>query len=77
MLKFECDCIKEAFTGLMFVIMQLAVQVAWAHIDAAGPMWDDDAGGATGWGAALLARWVVTFFKQAHTVAVHGFKQIP
>ena len=49
--------------------------MAWAHIDAAGPMWSDDDGGATGWGAATLARWVVAFFKQAHTVAVHGFKQ--
>ncbi len=52
------------------------LQVAWAHIDAAGPIWDDNEGGATGWGAATLARWVVSFFKQAHTVAVHEFKQI-
>merc|ERR1719478_2068042 len=29
----------------------------WAHLDIAGPVWDD-AKGATGYGAKLLARWV-------------------
>ena len=29
----------------------------WAHLDIAGPVWDD-AKGATGYGAKVLARWV-------------------
>ena len=29
----------------------------WAHIDIAGPVWDDERG-ATGYGAKTLARWV-------------------
>ena len=32
--------------------------VEWAHVDMAGPVWDDKQGGATGFGAATLARWV-------------------
>jgi leucyl aminopeptidase len=28
--------------------------VAWAHLDIAGPAWDDKAGGATGFGVATL-----------------------
>ena len=32
--------------------------VEWAHIDMAGPVWDDKQGGATGFGAATLAQWV-------------------
>eukprot|EP00191_Tetraselmis_sp_GSL018_P004271 CAMPEP_0177612168 /NCGR_PEP_ID=MMETSP0419_2-20121207/21028_1 /TAXON_ID=582737 /ORGANISM="Tetraselmis sp., Strain GSL018" /LENGTH=528 /DNA_ID=CAMNT_0019108241 /DNA_START=231 /DNA_END=1817 /DNA_ORIENTATION=+ len=32
--------------------------VEWTHIDMAGPVWDDKRGGATGYGAALLASWV-------------------
>ena len=30
----------------------------WAHLDIAGPVWDDKKGGATGFGAATLAKWV-------------------
>jgi len=32
--------------------------IEWAHIDMAGPVWDDAQGGATGWGARTLAHWV-------------------
>lgn len=32
-------------------------KVEWSHLDIAGPVWDDKAGGATGYGAALLAEW--------------------
>ena len=32
--------------------------VSWAHLDIAGPVWDDKAG-ATGYGAATLTQWVI------------------
>ena len=32
--------------------------VSWAHLDIAGPVWDDKAG-ATGYGAATLTHWVL------------------
>ena len=35
----------------------LWVQVEWAHVDIAGPAWDEKAGGATGFGALTLAQW--------------------
>jgi hypothetical protein len=35
------------------------LQVEWSHIDAAGPVWRDADGGATGYGAQLLAEWCV------------------
>ena len=30
----------------------------WAHLDIAGPVWDDKKGGATGFGATTLAKWI-------------------
>lgn len=35
------------------------LQVEWAHIDMAGPVWRDKDGGATGFGAQMLAEWAV------------------
>lgn len=32
---------------------------AWAHLDIAGPAWDDAAGGATGFGVATLVEWAL------------------
>ena len=34
-------------------------QVEWAHVDIAGPAWDEKAGGATGFGATTLAEWAI------------------
>jgi leucyl aminopeptidase len=34
-------------------------KVEWAHLDIAGPVWDDKAAVATGFGAQLLAEWAV------------------
>ncbi|PSC76746.1 aminopeptidase family isoform B [Micractinium conductrix] len=34
-------------------------KVQWCHIDIAGPAWRDKDGGATGFGAQLLAEWAV------------------
>jgi leucyl aminopeptidase len=31
--------------------------VEWAHLDIAGPVWDEKASLPTGYGAALLAQW--------------------
>ena len=31
----------------------------WAHLDIAGPVWQDKVGGATGFGAQLLAEWAI------------------
>lgn len=32
----------------------------WAHIDIAGPVWDNKASGATGYGVKLLVDWIET-----------------
>lgn len=37
----------------------------WAHLDIAGPVWDDKSGGATGFGAQLLAEWAIAQGKVA------------
>ena len=37
----------------------MGMQVEWAHIDIAGPAWDEKQGQATGFGAAVLAEWVL------------------
>lgn len=37
----------------------MAVQVEWAHLDIAGPAWNDKQGGATGFGAHVLTEWAV------------------
>lgn len=31
----------------------------WAHLDIAGPVWDEKAGLPTGYGAATLAEWAI------------------
>lgn len=31
----------------------------WSHLDIAGPVWNDKVGGATGFGAQLLAEWAI------------------
>ena len=32
----------------------------WAHIDMAGPVWDEKEGGATGFGVGTLAQYAVS-----------------
>ena len=39
------------------VFISVPLQVEWAHVDIAGPAWDEKAGGATGFGALTLAEW--------------------
>jgi leucyl aminopeptidase len=33
-------------------------ETRWAHLDIAGPVWDDKKGGATGFGTTTLAAWI-------------------
>ena len=46
------------------VTFRTRLQVSWCHIDMAGPVWDDKVGGATGYGAQLLAEWAIAQGKQ-------------
>lgn len=34
-------------------------KISWSHLDIAGPVWDEKQGGATGFGAQLLAEWAM------------------
>lgn len=36
-------------------------RVKWSHLDIAGPVWNDKEGGATGFGAQLLAEWAANY----------------
>lgn len=48
-----------AITAALFLQKYLASEdTRWAHLDIAGPVWDDKKGGATGFGAATLAKWI-------------------
>jgi leucyl aminopeptidase len=47
-----------AITAALFLREYIEEGVEWAHLDIAGPVWDEKAGGATGFGAATLANWV-------------------
>jgi leucyl aminopeptidase len=37
--------------------------VKWSHLDIAGPVWNEKEGGATGFGAQLLAEWAINHSK--------------
>jgi leucyl aminopeptidase len=52
-----------AITAALFLREYIEPGVEWAHLDIAGPVWDDKAGGATGFGAATLANWVCAHAK--------------
>ena len=43
-----------SITAALFLQKFVERGVAWAHLDIAGPAWDDKAGGATGFGVATL-----------------------
>jgi len=45
-----------SITAALF-LKEFVEKAKWAHLDIAGPVWDD-AKGATGYGAKTLARWV-------------------
>lgn len=48
-----------AITAGLFLKRFINDGVKWAHVDIAGPAWDDKDGGATGYGVATLVEWVV------------------
>ncbi|PNH02316.1 Leucine aminopeptidase 2, chloroplastic [Tetrabaena socialis] len=48
-----------AISAALFLEQFVNKGVEWAHVDMAGPVWNDKAGLPTGWGAAMLAEWVV------------------
>ena len=65
-LKSDCADMKNtgtryggAITAALFLDKFIDHEkVKWAHLDIAGPVWDDKKGGATGFAAATLAEWV-------------------
>ena len=44
-----------SITAALFLKEFVAKDTAWAHIDIAGPVWNEKAGGATGFGVRTLA----------------------
>ena len=50
-----------AITAALFLKQYIDTdKIEWAHLDIAGPVWDDKKGGATGFAAATLANWIVS-----------------
>jgi leucyl aminopeptidase len=47
-----------AITAALFLQNFVDKKKPFAHIDIAGPVWDEGAGAATGYGAKLVAEWV-------------------
>lgn len=47
-----------AITAALFLQNFVDKKKPYAHIDIAGPVWDDGAGAATGYGAKLVTEWV-------------------
>lgn len=47
-----------AITAALFLQEFIEEGTQWAHLDVAGPAWDDAACLPTGFGAATLAQWV-------------------
>ena len=43
-----------SITAALF-LKEFVKESAWAHLDIAGPVWNDKAGGATGYGVRTLA----------------------
>jgi len=46
-----------SITAALFLKQFVKEEVEWAHLDIAGPVWDEKAGLPTGFGAATLAEW--------------------
>ena len=53
-----------AITAALFLREFIEKDVTWAHLDIAGPVWDEKAKGATGFGAATLTQWVLDAAEQ-------------
>lgn len=46
-----------SITAALFLKQFVKDDVEWAHLDIAGPVWDEKGGIPTGFGAATLAEW--------------------
>lgn len=46
-----------SITAALFLKEFVKEGVEWAHLDIAGPVWDEKAGLPTGYGATTLAAW--------------------
>lgn len=51
-----------AITAALF-LEKYVKEMEWAHLDIAGPVWNDKEGGATGFGAGSLAMWIMAHEK--------------
>lgn len=49
-----------SITAALFLQKYINEGVEWAHLDIAGPVWNEKAGLPTGYGAALLAEWATS-----------------
>jgi leucyl aminopeptidase len=47
-----------AITAALFLQEFISEGTQWAHLDVAGPAWNDSTSLPTGFGAATLAQWV-------------------
>ncbi|EKX48518.1 hypothetical protein GUITHDRAFT_68651 [Guillardia theta CCMP2712] len=48
-----------SITAALF-LKEFVKEAKWSHLDIAGPVWNDKAGGATGYGVKGLTEWVVS-----------------
>lgn len=51
-----------SITAALF-LKEFVKETPWAHMDIAGPVWNDKAGGATGYGVRTLASFVSSYAK--------------
>jgi leucyl aminopeptidase len=49
-----------SITAALYLKEFVPENTSWAHIDMAGPVWDDKKGGATGFGVSTLAQYVMS-----------------
>jgi leucyl aminopeptidase len=53
-----------AITAALLLQAFVSRGTSWAHLDVAGPAWDDAAGLPTGCGAATLTEWLLAHVQQ-------------
>lgn len=54
-----------AITAALFLQEFISEGTQWAHLDVAGPAWNEAANVPTGFGAATLAQWVDSVAQQS------------
>jgi len=48
-----------SITAALFLQKFIKKDVAWAHLDMAGPVWDNESQSATGYGTSLLTNYLL------------------